>query len=182
MARRIIRRSFSRLGGVPSGQRRKTEWGSSADVTAFAGLAAATTVLDQAFTAAQLTVVAPGTVIRTVGYIAVQSDQVAATERPFGAMGFAVVSEQARAAGVASLPAPINNEESDLWFVHQQFAASFRFVTAAGFSEELKIFEFDSRAQRKFVDGEAIVVVVENASATFAMNYVLKFRILFKLH
>ena len=44
------------------------------------------------------------------------------------------------------------------------------------------MFEFDSKAQRKIVEGEAIVMLVENGSATDGLEYILMLRVLFMLH
>ena len=112
----------------------------------------------------------------------VRSDQQAATEDPFGAVGFAVVTEQARAAGAGSLPAPISAEGSDAFFMYQHIYAGIRFGTAVGLAHEARVFEFDSRAMRKVETSDAIVMLIENASALHAMVYILKYRILIKLH
>ncbi len=140
-------------------------------------------VLDQAFTEGILEEVVPATIVRTVGILTVTSDQHTADENPFGAMGFAVVSEQARAAGIGSLPTPITNEDSDLWFVFQHWSAPVAVGSNASFGNIARVFEFESRAQRKVEEGEAIVVVLENAAAAgVGASYVVKYRLLFKLH
>ena len=166
---------------VARGVARQSLWLASADSTAIAVLGAGLTVLDQAFTAAALDAFSPFTIVRTRGYIICRSDQVTGTEDPFGALGFAVVSEQARAAGAASLPAPITHEDSDLWFVHQFFFANVTLATATGIRDTARVYEFDSRAMRKVEDGEAIVVMVENANASHGISYILKFRQLIKV-
>ena len=169
-----------RRGGrvqVPSTHRRQTEWIASADVAAFTTLAAATVVLDQSIVGSVVQSASPFTIVRTVGYIAVKSDQETAVEEPFGAMGAIVVQETARVAGVASLPDPITEEDDDGWFLYQGFAIE---GLAAG-SSGMKVFPFDSKAQRKVKDGDAVVFVVTNAHSTFGLQYVLKFRLLIKL-
>ena len=122
----ISGRSFA---GRSQAQRRLTEWGASADVTTFLAIPPATKVLDQAFTEAILEDVTPGTIVRVRGVAFVRSDQTAATEDAFGAVGFAVVSEQARAAGAASLPGPITNEDSELWFLWQPLYVTLTLVS-----------------------------------------------------
>ena len=104
---------FAAPRGVRS--RRKTEWFPSADVTALTSLAPATFNFDQSLTAVELAK-RPFTVTRTIGSIWVRSDQVAAVEDPFGAVGFTVVSDKAIATGVTALPDPITQEGSDAWF------------------------------------------------------------------
>ena len=181
----MARRRFA--GGGPAlrqGQRRLTEWGAGAVPSVTTNLAANTVLLHQAFTGAQLADVVPMTVVRVRGELWVRSDQVAASRTPFGALGFAVVSEQARAAGVASVPDPTTNALSDLWFVHQFWATDFTFITGAGFQggSTFSRYSFDSKAMRKVVDGNAIVIVIANSASAGGIDFVMNFRILFKLH
>jgi len=173
--RGFIHRAGSR---VP---RRATEWVASADSVATQLLAAASSVLDQTLSEASLADIVPATVIRVRGELFVGMDQSAASEQAFGALGMAVVSEQARVAGVASVPTPITDEGSDLWFVHQFWAAPVFVGTDASLLKWYR-YSFDSKAMRKLEDGMSIVVVLENASATAGMQYLLKFRMLFKYH
>ena len=165
MADRIIRRQFR------SGPRRQTEWIGSADSTGVQALGPSVAVLDQTFL--------PGltqTIVRTRGLLYVQSDQVAGDEEFFGAMGAAVVSRPAAAAGVASLPTPITEEDSDFWFIHQFFAAGYDGTAGGGMKG--RVFEFDSKAKRKINTDDAVVFLLENADATFGAQYILKFRML----
>jgi len=177
--RRARRGGFAIARG---GIRRSTLWAASGDVVAATGIAAATAVLDQTFNQATLADVVPCTIVRTVGLFSVGTDQVAASEQPLVAMGAAVVSEQALAAGVASLPTPIVEEDSDLWFLYETAVVEFLFGDATGFALTNTVKYFDSRAQRKIQDGQGIVFMVENASATAGAQYWLKFRMLLKLH
>ncbi len=181
MARtRVISRSFA--GRV--GERRKTEWLASADATGTTNLGAATKILDQSLTTVEKAKL-PFTVVRVRGMVYVQSDQVAADEEQFGAVGFAVVSDLAVAAGIASIPDPISNENSDLWFVHQFFFAGTRAGGGAGTGVPTLngvTFPFDSKAMRKVEEGSDIAVVLSNADAAFGLQYIVKFRLLIKLH
>ena len=180
MSNRVVRRSsgFSR---VPQSMRRKTQWIASADSTTITTLAAATSVLDQSFSLATLADLIPFTIVRTVGELWVKTDQVSTTEIPFGGLGFSVVSEQARVAGVASVPVPITQEASDLFFTYQFWLASLLVADATGIMDGSQRYTFDSRAQRKVTDGEAIVVTLENASSVHGVGFVLKYRLLVKL-
>ena len=155
-----------------------SSWGASADTSAATVLAANTVVLAQSANAADLAEFSPGTIVRTRGNLWIASDQASASEEPFGAIGFAVVSEQANAAGVASVPNPISNESSDLWFTYETFQGYF----ATGQGVTWQRYSFDSKAMRKFGPNEAIVVVIANAHATMGLEFILKFRMLFKLH
>ncbi len=173
---------MGRVGFAPRAVRRKTDWIASADITALTNLIGGGVVIDQSLTGAQVALIAPFTIIRTVGYVGIRSDQAGATETPFGAIGAMVVKETARAAGVASVPTPINEEGDDGWFLYQGIASDFLFASGVGFSNSgMKIFQFDSKAQRKVADGDAIIWTAENASAD-GFDYLLKFRMLVKLH
>ncbi len=162
------------------GPRRSTEWFASADVTAVATLAAGSKVLDQSLTTAELAKL-PFTVVRVRGEVLVISDQIAGAEEQLLGIGFGVFSDTAVAAGVASLPDPITNESDDLWFVHK-----FVFNTILGTSNIQGniggVQMFDSKAMRKVEEGSDIAVVLANGSASFGLEFWLKFRLLVKLH
>jgi len=171
----LARRSFAPRR---QGPRRATEWSSSPDITTATTLAAATKVIAQSFPASTLAAVVPATVVRVRGNIWVASDQASSSEEPFGALGFAIVSQNALTAGVASVPGPITDEIEDRWFVYEYFQAYF----ATGQGVTWQRYAFDSKAMRKIQDGDAIVIMVENAHSTMGMEFIVKFRILFKLH
>ena len=155
----------------------------SADITASQNLAANSVILSQSLTAVEIAKL-PFTVVRTRGYIWMKSDQVAATREPFGALGMSVVSQAAIAIGVTAVPLPIFDENSDLFFVHQFFMSGFTFVSAAGFqgADSWGTYMFDSKAMRKVQEGEDVAVVVENAGSAGGIQFLLKFRLLIKLH
>ena len=168
----MTRRSFSRSPG------RLTEWTGRQFSSAEVALAASTFVIDSLFGAPVLAK-RPFTITRVVGLLSVRSDQAAALEFPFGALGFAVVSEKAATLGATAVPDPVTEVESDLWHVYQSFSAGGEASTNAGFP--VSHFPIDSRAQRKVQDGENCVAVVANASAADALTYVLNYRMLLKL-
>ncbi len=181
----MARRSFGRLAPRRQGPRRQTEWGASADSTAVKTLGGSGTVLDQIFTGATLQAAGlfPSTIVRVRGDLWVHSDQDAANEAPFGALSMAVASDAASTAGVASLQLPITDETSEQFFVYQYWmGGNFGASTGALFANPWYRFSFDSRAMRKIANGDSIVVVLENASPLHGMEYILKFRILFKTH
>ncbi len=160
------------------GPKRAVQWVASVDSTGPTPLAAATAVLDQSFGFGE-----DATIVRLRGGLWVQSDQQTATETAFGALGFAVVSDQALAIGITAVPTPITDEASDLWFLWEPFAAAVRFASGVGFdSNPMQHTVLDSKAMRKVNDGTSVVAVVENASASAGLTYVLKFRMLVKLH
>ncbi len=178
MPGRIIRVPSSR--GISRGVRRKTDWLGSADIVDVTTLPAASFVVTQSLTAVELAK-RPFTIVRTVGSIWLASDQSGAVEFPFGAVGFIVVSEKASALGATAIPDPITQESSDEWFAYTAMAASGNSAAAGIVSQPLMEYKFDSRAMRKVQDGEDIVVVVANASATDGAAFILKFRMLIKL-
>ncbi len=170
-------RGFTRRPNV-RGSRRATQWIGSADSNNKASLAAGDTVLDQTFAFAE-----PATIIRVRGSLWVGSDQAAVTEEPFGALGFTIASDAAAAVGVGSVETPIVDEASDNWYVWMPFLSSVNFVSAVGTEfNYMARHDFDSKAMRKVDDGDTNCVVLENASAGDGLVYILKFRMLVKLH
>ena len=161
-----------------------TAWAASADTTVFSpAVGPGVNRLDQSLSAAVLDPSSPTTIVRVRGEIWVRSDQDAVNETGFGALGFAVVNDNARAAGAASILGPITNEAADQWFVHQFFnAGNVGPTTGALFGNPWHRYSFDSKAMRKVEEGDAIVVMVENAAVTFSFEFLLKFRLLLKLH
>ncbi len=174
MARRVVTRGRS----IISSQRRGTQWLFSADSTGTQAIGAGASVFDQSFAFAE-----PATIVRTRGTLWVASDQNAANEQPFGALGMAVVTDQAAAIGVTAIPTPITDEGSANFFLWIPWLADFRITST--FVAEFNTFqryEFDSKAMRKVDDGDTAVVTLENASASDGMLYIVKFRMLVKLH
>ena len=176
------RSRFAVIGGGARGiaSRRQTRWLRSADETSFTSVAAGGVDFQSSLTTEEKAL-RPFTVVRVRGWLFCQNDQSAATERSWGAVGMAVVSDQAVAAGVASLPSPISDEASDLWFAYQYMYADFH-LSAVGSSALGGAFTFESKAMRKVEDGQDVVVMMENGDATFGINYLVKFRMLVKLH
>ena len=171
MARhRVVRGGFR-------GPRRATDWIASSVETAFTALAGSTAFFDQLFSISE-----PATVVRTRGSIWVKSDQHVADEYPFGALGMAVVTDQAAAIGVTALPTPITDQGSDSFFLWQPWAGGVEAATSVGFDGAmLREYKFDSKAMRKIEDSDNIVVTMENSS-TVGVDYLLLFRMLIKLH
>jgi len=171
-------RRRSSFGGVRArSARRKTFWIASGDSTAQASLPAATAILDQSFTWTDE--LGPSTIVRTRGSLWVASDQVAASEEPFGALGFGMVKLPAITAGVASVPTPITEESDDSFFVWMPWETDLLIVTAvSAVRPKFSRYDFDSKAMRKITQGDAIAVTLENASAAHGAVYIVKFRIL----
>ena len=170
MARRFVQ-------GPRRSVRRLTEWVSTTPETVFQGLSAATAILDSSFTGAD-----PEILIRVVGELMVSSDQTAGTEDPFGAVGICIVSDQVFAQGVASILTPYTDAESDLWVMHQFWAAPMLVASAIGFQNIAQRYTLSSKAMRKVSPDETVCLVIENgAQSPNAAKYRLDVRILSKL-
>ncbi len=163
--------------GRTSGVRRSTQWIASSIETDFTALAANTQLLDQSFAFLE-----PSTIIRTRGSIWVRSDQLSATESPFGALGMAVVSNEAAVAGPGSVPMPVADQDSSKFFLWQPWLADVFLADATSFYKAFVEYKFDSKAMRKVNNGDTAVIVVENSSATDGVNFLMQFRMLIKLH
>jgi len=172
-------RSFRRVIGGRTRSVRENTWG-SLEITQVA-IAANTKVLVGSLNAAALAL-RPFTIVRTHLTQLWVSDQTAAAEVALGAMGFIVATEQAIAAGVASLPDPITEADSP-WFLWQGMQSFFQFVTAAGFETQAgREYQTDSKAMRKVGTNEDIAMVVANLDANDGCTYQGVGRFLMKLH
>ncbi len=171
---------FVRRAPLRQGQRRKSLWlGLDLASTVVAGNSK---VLLLTLNAAGL-LLRPFTVVRTRLLLHVESDQVAANEKTRGAMGIMVVSDEAAAAGVGSIPGP-GTEFSAPWFVWEPYSTSFLFGTGVGFENSVgRFITVDSKSMRKVGANEDVVVVATNAET--AANGILMTifgRMLVKLH
>ena len=176
----MARARVQQISSFRRGPKRLTEWSILFTNAGVSVIAANSKVLVASITGAQLSGLVPGTIVRTRGTLSIGSDQKAADETQVGSIGLALVSEQARAAGVASLPSPDTDPAYD-WFVYQSFAQRFFFSDATGTSPNA-IFqmEIDSKAMRKFGGDQAIVLVAENTHPTDGYAMALFLRILVK--
>ena len=164
---------FVRRNGV---MRRETLWIGSTTISTT--MAAASAVLTTILNAAALAL-RPFTIVRTRGVVIVRSDQISALQRYDGAFGMAVVSEQASTAGVASIPTPTTDSDSDLWYVYERVLSTV--VNSANGNELGRERIIDSKAMRKVEDGSDVVSVVENPLAAGCVVDHF-FRTLVKLH
>jgi len=177
MARnRVVRRSGGLVRGRSVG--RLTEWFGTVFSADFTPIAANTFLVQLVLTAAELAK-RPFTITRTVGELVIRSDQAAAVEFPFGAVGGMVVSDKAVATGATAIPDPTTEVSSDEWFLYFPWGAPGDASTNVG--QRPAHYPFDSRAQRKVVDGEQIVFVVGNANGTDGASFFLNLRMLVKL-
>ena len=92
-----------------------------------------------------------------------------------------VVSDEAVAAGAASIPSPISDASSP-WFVWQPLESSVVVASGVGFQEPSgRNYEVDSKAMRKVGQGEDIALMVQEDN-TFGAIVSVTGRMLFKLH
>ena len=154
----MARRAFTR-GAAAIAQKRLTSWFQFIPSnTAFA--AAGGTVIFTLNAAALA--MRPFTIIRSRFEIAIWSDQFAAPEIQVGALGMAVVSDQASAVGVTAVPTSITDMGSDLWFVHQLIYSNITVGSAVAFTgSDMTHRTIDSKAMRKVDIGQDLVIVGE---------------------
>ena len=175
MARRAV--SF-RGPALRQGQRRKSTW-----IQISLGpttIASSGSVLIGSLNAAALAF-RPFTVVRTRIYMHIESDQSAASEQVRGAFGAIVVSDQAVAAGVASIPVPVTHSDAP-FFVYEPFVNSFLFGDGTGFITPVGTnIIIDSKAMRKVDVNEDIALQAQNAVA-FGSLLSIQGRMLVKLH
>ena len=115
------------------------------------------------------------TVLRIIGNITIASDNPGAIETQIGSVGLIVVSDEAVAAGVASIPGPSADGDNDGWFAHQTFAMFSSQVATLNMSQ---VWPFQSKVRRVVQDGSVIAIVIENDHATHGFLAALQFRVL----
>ena len=119
------------------------------------------------------------TILRSVGMLAVSSDQQAASEDIIGGFGMIFVTDLAAAAGIASIPDPITDIEDHGWFLYVPIVQSMAFQSSVGVNYDFGVqYPFDSKAKRKIEEGTSIAVVASNSSASFGFQVAVVLRIL----
>ena len=160
-------------------QRRKTLWLGRQFSTAEIAVAANSFIVDSVLTTAEKAL-RPFTITRTIGLLSVRSDQTAASEIPFGAIGALLVSDKASALGATAIPDPVTFVADDYWFVYQAWVAYY----IAGTQDQARqwVMPFESKAQRKVQEGDDMLMMFANGSAAFGCQYTLNYRVLIKTH
>ena len=126
----------------------------------------------------------PFTVLRTHQVMHYRSDQQAASESPFAAMGQIVVTETAAALGATAVPSPsgILGDPEAAWFVHQQMVMFFQLISGVGFDANAGAFwSIDSKSMRKVGPDDDIATVVTQEAAVGGIIF-LAGRRLIQLH
>ena len=161
---------------VRSGPRRLTSWLSLQPVTAtMTGIGG---TIFFVLTAGEKAL-RPFTIVRTYLAIHVRSDQTAAGEDQFGAVGVAVVSDQSSVVGVTAVPTPATDAGSELWLAHKWFMAAGSSVNDGRVGS---FFELDSKAMRKVEDGQDLLVIGEFDTLGDGFFLTIAGRILIKNH
>ncbi len=119
----------------------------------------------------------PGlTVVRIRGYFQVWLETLTvASSDMFGAFGIGIASLAAFTAGIASLPTPITEEDSENWLYHQYFGITSKLDTLSA-GEELASYrvEIDSKAMRKVSQDQvtyAALEIVEIGAVTLVASH-----------
>ncbi len=170
-----------RRGFVRGGPRRQTQWVAQQPLV---DLVTGTGVNLVAIGNAALLELRPFTIVRTHLYWSIQSDQIIASEDQVMAIGCAVVSEQAAAAGVASVPTPVTDQGSDLWYLWDFMSSSYEFHNNTGTDAQFlgNYHRIDSKAQRRVEDGENTITVLESPSFSDGVSVLTAGRFLIMLH
>jgi len=166
---------FSGKGG------RLTEWAAIVATTEVT-VAADSFALLTAFTGADLSPLVPATLVRIRGEIMMRSDQSAADEQQIGSLGIGVVQDVARIAGAASLPDPLLDAGDEVWLYWQSLLSAGETGAGTVIGSTPKTYTIDSKAMRKVVDGESLVVMVANHAAGHGFKIAFQARFLFLLH
>ena len=160
-----------------SGSKRQTTWVGPAD-QAFVAVGSTNKVLVASFDPASASLPKP-TVIRTRGEIYHRPTNLNADLAYVGAWGLAVVSDQAFAAGAASIPGPFDSADWDGWFAWGSFGFHLDFGTNVGLREIGRALDVDSKGMRKISDNETIVFMAESQTGAYSISMPL--RLLMKL-
>ena len=114
---------------------------------------------------------------RIVGNLTVAPASSAASQTVIGAVGAIVVSADAAAAGVASIPGPVSDAASQ-WMFYQMFQVEFVLHTAVG-AEILGVTQsFDNRSRRVLRDNEVLIFVGEQPATGDSGVVLLQARVL----
>ena len=146
------------------GHSRLTEW-SAYDTSGYLAVAstAATLLSGLAFED-------PGTIIRTRGQIVIRPvANFAADVDIVGAFGIGLVSAEAFAAGVASIPELYTDSDWGGWMVIQPFSSTFEFRSGVGTDMTQIALTIDSKAMRKVEPNSVMVFVAESLTGAFVI-------------
>ena len=178
----MARRSPSgRFPALRQGRRRESLWLFSAWSTST--ILSNGVVLITSLNAAALALL-PFTIVRSRGVLHLRTDQIANTEAQAVTYGKIVVTQEASTAGVASVPTPISEGNSD-FHVYEQVATAYILSSAVGIDAAAGVMHvFDSKAMRKVDSGEDLIAVAEVPATGLSEGVIFRTqtRTLIKLH
>jgi len=173
----MARRSNFPRGGAVS-PRRQTTWIAPADQESVA-VVGGTSVIIGSFSPSAFFMLKP-TIVRTRGECSVRPSSFGADVAISGAFGVGVVSDEAFAAGAASIPRPFDDADWGGWLMWQSFTRRLEFISGIGVIPDANwTWQIDSKAMRKVSDNETVVLMCE--SQTGDLNIAMHLRILLKL-
>jgi len=151
------RRSLSLRGPLVGRARRSTAWG----IGPGSGAAVSFTAGGASLVGAVAVPTVEGlTVVRIRGYVELLLTAVSAAGDGFtGALGLGIAPATATAAGIASIPTPLTEEDSDNWLWFQYFSVHATAASITGL--EFIRFQLDTKAMRKFPAEQALYLAVE---------------------
>jgi len=164
---------FPRRGISPRGPKRTSTWVGSADQGIVSVAAGATVIVESNATLIDTTIV------RTRGLMTAQPASFGVDAMIIGAYGIGIVSDQAFAAGAASLPGPWTDKDWGGWLVWLPIAFRFEATTDVGRLLASVSMQMDSKAMRKVQANETVVTIAESQATAFDVTSV--FRMLVKL-
>ncbi len=118
------------------------------------------------------------TIARVRGYLEMHLTAATAINDGFvGAFALGIASENAFAAGAASVMDPVNDLDWDGWFYHRFISLHGLLTTAAGLVR--LAFEVDTKAMRKVAEGDTVYAVLQTTeTGTATMDVFFDSRLL----
>ncbi len=166
-ARSFVRRGRSRA------PRRQTTWVGPAD-QGFVNVGSGASVIIGSFDPTAVSLLKT-TLARTRGEVAFGPQAFTVDLEIVGAYGVAVVSDQAFAAGAASIPGPWNNPGWDGWLVWRSFHYVLEVTgTPVELFKGFDAHEVDSKGMRKVSDNETVVLMAESQATAFQISMALR--------
>ena len=176
----MARRTFTRRAQVP---RRQTEWAATTNGAEVA-VVANTHVVLLSFGSATMSGFVPCTLVRSRGQVSVRADGFGSDEECLFGLGLAVIQDRARLVGPTAVPRPILDASDDSWLWHSMFPWVPEPTGVNDAAHLNPLITIDSKAMRKCVDGESVVLVAESVVpvGTGVIQCFGAWRQLFKLH
>ena len=116
----------------------------------------------------------PFTILRTRLILMYRSDQIAASEVPFGTYASLVVTDTAAALGATAVPSPsgVTGDPEAAWFTYQPVHNQLRLVSAVGFEFRTdRQYVIDDKSMRKVGADDDVAAVFTQDAAVGATLY-----------